>query len=29
MPDDAVMSCAKTFELIELPFGLWARGTMS
>jgi len=25
MPDDTVVSCAKTAEPIEMPFGLWAR----
>ena len=23
MPDDTAVSCAKTAELIEMPFGLW------
>jgi len=25
MPDDTDVSCAKTAELIEVPFGLWTR----
>jgi len=24
LPDDTVVSCAKSAELIEMPFGLWA-----
>ena len=25
MPDDIAVSCVKTAEPIEMPFGLWAR----
>jgi len=24
-PDDTAVSCAKTAEVIEMPFGLWTR----